>query len=149
MMQQQDYPGSIDEILDDTVKYRKSLIKIMNRFKSFDPWDGTPAEKAAKLYWLHIRLCKIYDKKIYLSWDPAIIMGVESKNGGGWYQHLDRHIHLYGKVSVLTFLHEWGHVLYGSSEYAACWWSINLFRKIFPKNFNKLRHRAQGHLLAA
>jgi len=41
-------------------------------------------------------------------------------------------------------MHEWSHSL-GKGEKEACRWSINLFRKIFPKSYAKLVPK--GHLL--
>jgi hypothetical protein len=143
------YPSSIDEVLDDTITYRKSLIKLMKQYKKYGPWEGKTVEKAAKLYWLHMNLCKIYGANVTISFDPSILLGNETKNGNGWYSPVNSHIHISGKVSVLTFLHEWGHALHGPSERLACWWSINLFRKIFPENYKRLYRRANGHLLSA
>ena len=143
------YPSSIDEILDDTIKYRREVVKAMNKFKSFEPWKGTPFQRAAKLSWLHLEFCKIYGVDTKLTFDPDILCDVEQKSGNGWWDPELNMIHISGKVSILTFLHEWGHNLHGESEFYACWWSINLFRKIFPQNFNKLRNNARGHFLTA
>lgn len=143
------YPSSVEEVLDDTVKYRRDIIRVMNEFKALNPWKGTPRQKAAKLCWLHIQLCESYGTNTSLTFDPEILCDQESKHGNGWYHHGMNNIHICGKISVLTFLHEWGHNLHGASEHLACWWSINLFRKIFPSNFEKLLNNANGHYLAA
>ena len=49
-----------------------------------------------------------------------------------------------GRLSVVTFLHEFGHAL-GYGERGACRWSINLFRRCFPRSF--ARCRQAGHTL--
>jgi len=49
-----------------------------------------------------------------------------------------------GKLSVVTFLHEFAHAL-GRDERGACRWSINLFRSVFPEQYARLR--ADGHTL--
>ena len=144
-----EYPSSIEEVIDDTVKYRSDVIKAMKKFKKLNPWQGSALERAAKLLWLHTHFCKIYGKNTQLTFDYNIFHNQETKNGNGFYSPAYNMIHLQGKVSVLTFLHEWGHNLHGSSEYAACWWSINLFRKIFPGNFKKLLKNSKGHVLIA
>lgn len=143
------YPSSLEEVIDDTVKYRRDVIRVMNEFKSFNPWEGTPRQKAAKLFWLHLQFCEIYGANTSLTFDPEILCEQETQFGNGWCDFEMNNIHISGKVSVLTFLHEWGHNLHGESEHLACWWSVNLFRKIFPRNFNKLRNNARGHFLAA
>lgn len=142
------YPSSVEEVLDDTVKYRRDVICVMNEFKNMNPWKGRPRQKARKLLWLHLHFCRIYGKNTALSFDPEILNNRESKNGNGFYAPALNEICLLGKISVLTFLHEWGHNLHGESEHLACWWSINLFRKIFPDNFNRLQENARGHYLA-
>lgn len=143
------YPSSVEEVLDDTIKYRREVIRAMNSYKDMKPWEGTPFQKAAKMFWLHLQLCEIYGANTSITFDPAILCGRESKTGNGWCDFQIDNIHIIGRVSVLTFLHEWGHRLHGESEHLACWWSINLFRKIFPGSFNKLLENANGHFLAA
>jgi hypothetical protein len=49
-----------------------------------------------------------------------------------------------GKLSVVTFLHEFAHAL-GRDERGACRWSINLFRRAFPEQYARLQ--ADGHTL--
>ena len=47
-------------------------------------------------------------------------------------------------LSVLAYLHEFAHAR-GADERQACHWSINLFRRCFPRSF--ARCRAVGHTL--
>jgi hypothetical protein len=49
-----------------------------------------------------------------------------------------------GRLSVVTYLHEFAHAL-GRDERGACRWSINLFRRVFPEQFARLA--ASGHTL--
>ena len=49
-------------------------------------------------------------------------------------------------LSVVTYLHEFAHSR-GADERQACGWSINLFRRIFPRSYARCRH--QGHMLIA
>lgn len=142
---QPDYPSSVEEVLDDNADYSAELLAIMNRFKVLSPWRGSPLEKAAKYYWLHNQLCLLYRKSIYLTFSDNIFENMETSDGNGAYIPDYEAIVIIGKLSVITFLHEWGHAIYGTSEREACRWSINLFRKIFPKQFAKLA--VNGHLL--
>jgi hypothetical protein len=51
-----------------------------------------------------------------------------------------RTITMVGKLSIITFLHEFAHHLYiFSGEHKARVWSINLFKRVYPKAFDKLR----------
>jgi hypothetical protein len=47
-----------------------------------------------------------------------------------------------GKLSIITLLHEFAHILYGDDEFATQKWAINLFRRIYPRQFEKLVRRA-------
>jgi hypothetical protein len=42
-----------------------------------------------------------------------------------------------GRLSVVTYLHEFAHAL-GHGERGACRWSLNLFRRVFPAQFARL-----------
>ena len=48
-------------------------------------------------------------------------------------------------ASIISALHELGHHLFGPNELEACRWSIQLYAKIFPKEFSKLKWN--GHML--
>lgn len=47
--------------------------------------------------------------------------------------------------SIISTLHELGHVLYGTSELEACRFSVWLFRAAFPRAYDKLVW--EGHML--
>ena len=49
-------------------------------------------------------------------------------SGSSAYCPITDTIRLTGKLSVITFMHEWGHVLKGHSEFEACRWSLRLFQ---------------------
>lgn len=48
-------------------------------------------------------------------------------------------------LSIISLLHEYGHALYGKSEFKACRFSTWLFKATFPKSYAKLVW--QGHKL--
>jgi hypothetical protein len=45
---------------------------------------------------------------------------------------------LEGKLSIITLLHEFAHIIRGSDEVECRKWSMNLFRKVYPKQFARL-----------
>ena len=49
------------------------------------------------------------------------------------------------KPSIISTLHELGHALFGVSELAACSYSVQLFRAVYPRGYDRLTW--QGHLL--
>jgi len=140
------YPASLEEVIKD-VKYKRETLVALRRFKSSNPWKGTFPVRLGKFIQLHNDLCDIYGVNVELFIDPSILEN--SHSGQSNFNPALNAITLHGKLSVLTFLHEWGHVLKGISEYEACIWSVNLFRRVFPDNFDRLRNNARGHFLAA
>mgnify|MGYP003352585187 FL=1 len=112
-----------------------------------DHWRGSFIRRLGKFTQLHQDLCSIYGVDVELLVDPSILEN--SHSGRSNYNPALNAITLHGRLSVLTFLHEWGHVLKGYSEYEACVWSVNLFRRVFPDNFDRLRNNARGHMLVA
>lgn len=61
------------------------------------------------------------------------------------YMRLLNTIVLNKSLSIISFLHEYGHALYGNSELKACRFSVHLFKDAFPKSYAKLQWR--GHML--
>lgn len=141
-----DYPASLDEVVRD-VKYKRETLAALRSFKASNPWRGSFIRRLKKFYRLHNDLCRIYGVDVELFVDPSVLE--DSPSGRSNYNPALNAITLHGRLSVLTFLHEWGHVLKGHSEYEACVWSVNLFRRVFPDNFDRLRGNARGHMLVA
>jgi hypothetical protein len=129
------YPKTVDEILKDKT-YKPETLRALRAFKKQKPWHGDESIRREKFAVLHKALCEVYGKQTRLSFEA------------GWahYSQADDCIFL-PKLSVVTYLHEFAHALYGHSERTACRWSVNLFRRVFPKQFAKCSR--DGHLLRA
>ena len=67
-------------------------------------------------------------------------------SGSSYYNRLDDIIVLQGKASVVTYLHEFAHVL-GRDERGAVRWSVCLFKQVFSEEFAKCHF--EGHMLRA
>lgn len=128
------YPRTVAEVLDDTITYRPAVLAAMRTFRRARPWVGTPRARGAKLRALNDALALAYGIDA-----PRLRTGgtAASYSPGTHTITLDR-------LSVVTFLHEFGHAL-GKNERQTCRWSINLFRRVFPRSFARLR--ARGHML--
>jgi hypothetical protein len=134
------YPQTVKEVLDDSMKFRPKNIEAVLRFKASHPWRGSIEERELKFLRLHQDLCHIYGKRTLLGFGQ--LDGGTSSDSS--YCPADDTVTLRGRLSVVTMLHEWGHVL-GKDEHGACRWSINLFKRCFPKQFVKCAH--DGHML--
>jgi hypothetical protein len=136
------YPSTIAEILDDRKTFKPAALAAVRRFARSRPWRGTLAEKKAKFERLNQELAEAYG----IACPRLIFRGVEDNPtvGNGYYRPAAHTIALIGKLSVVTYLHEFGHAR-GYDERKACRFSVNLFRRAFPQSF--ARCSTMGHVL--
>ncbi len=134
------YPQSLEAALGQPLTFRPSTLRAVQAFACSKPWRGTLEERQAKFQRLHANFCGIYSVK------PMLVFEGDGtgESGGSSFQPGANVITLTGRLSVITLLHEWGHVLKGSSEFEACRWSLRLFQKCFPRSFGRLRW--EGHV---
>jgi hypothetical protein len=137
---QPNYPETVLEVLNPPVKFRPDVVEAVKRFALSKPYRGTLEERMEKFLGLHGELCGIYSKQTRLTF--ADIDGGDS--GGSYYRPATDTITVTGKLSVVTYLHEFAHAL-GRDERGAVRWSVNLFRLCFPRSF--ARCVAVGHVL--
>jgi hypothetical protein len=136
------YPATVAEVLDPSMKYKPAALRAVRGFARGKPWRGTVAQRKAKFCTLNRDLASAYGIR-----EPRLIFqGVEAgaPSGASSYRPAAHAITLTGKLSVLTYLHEFAHAR-GADERQACRWSINLFQRCFPRSF--ARCRAVGHTL--
>lgn len=138
------YPRTVAEVLDSKKQYKPAVLRAVRAFARSKPWRGTVPERQGKFRSLHAALAAAYGV-------PAPILVFETDDavgsGASSYSPATDTIAVCGRLSVVTFLHEWGHRLFGRSERKAVSWSINLFRRCFPKSFAHCGH--DGHMLRA
>jgi len=133
------YPRYGAEVLDDSMRFRRETVRALRRFARRRPWRGTTAEQRIKLAELHGDLCRIYGKRTRLRMRVWRLIN--------WECYLPAEdVIVLPRLSVVSYLHEFAHAL-GRNERGACRWSLNLFRKAFPRSF--ARCHFEGHLLVA
>jgi hypothetical protein len=135
------YPASVQEVLRPRRKYRPAVLRAVKAFARSKPWQGRLSERREKFRAVHLALCQEYGLAV-----PLVFSNFEGFSGGSCYVPATRTILLAGRLSVVTYLHEFGHAL-GKDERQTCIWSINLFRRCFPRSYGRCRHR--GHVLEA
>lgn len=127
------------QILKIDPKVSKKIIRVVNIWKDtyFTKWSKlTNNKKADKLNTLILAIALITNKEI-----PIIKKGDRYK-----YNPETKTIYQNPKKpSIISSLHELAHHFYGKSELKACRWSINIFKKCFPKEYKKLEWK--GHTL--
>jgi hypothetical protein len=138
------YPRTVAEILDDAMTFRPAALRALRAFRRSRPWRGTIQERKAKFLTLNRELARAYGlrrpKLLFRSIAPHA-------EGNGCYIRRPgrRHeITLFGQISVVTYLHEFGHAR-GYDERRAVRFSVNLFRRMFPVSYASLV--PVGHML--
>jgi hypothetical protein len=116
----------------------EQTIKILEKFKQMNPWEGDVGSRISKFNWCFKELKKIYNKEEY-----ALVCSVATEtkfwysSRGSYTDTLGKVIVLKGRLSVITFLHEFAHA-FGMDEEGARQWSKNLFKKVWPEKYEKL-----------
>jgi hypothetical protein len=124
------------------MRFKPAALPAVRDFARSKPWQGTLARRKRKFRRLNRDLAVAYNIA-----EPRLIFQNVEANLPSWasnYRPLTHTITLVGKLSVVTFLHEFAHAR-GYGERQACRWSLNLFRCCFPRSF--ARCRAVGHTL--
>jgi hypothetical protein len=136
------YPATVAEVLDPALTFRPAALRAVRAFARSRPWRGSVGERKQKFRRLNRDLAAAYG----IAEPRLVFQNVEAGAGSGAssYRPACHAITLAGRLSVLTYLHEFAHVR-GADERQACRWSINLFRRCFPRSF--ARCRAVGHTL--
>ena len=127
-------------MLDPPVRFRPSVLAAVKQFARSKPYRGTTDERMTKFRDLHDDLCDIYGRPTLLAFQ--LLDGSDS--GASNYRPTADVITLCGRLSVVTYLHEFAHAL-GRDERGAVRWSVNLFRACFPRSF--ARCAQTGHTL--
>ena len=123
------YPQNLEAALGQPLKFPPETLRAVKSFARSKPWRGTLAERQAKFQQIHADLCRVYgvNPTLQIQGDGT------GDSGSSYYSRGANLIVLAGRLSVITFLHEWGHAVKGGSEFEACRWSLRLFQRCFPR----------------
>jgi hypothetical protein len=140
--------------VNEDLDYKEEAINVMDKWrdeiKPFQPKEFSQVnllERKKKFQWLAEKLAEVYGIR-----KPLVSIGritAETYNaplasGSSNYNRLTHTITMEGKISILTFLHEFGHAR-GFDETDATLWSVNIFKRTFPVSYSKLK--SEGHTL--
>jgi hypothetical protein len=134
------YPATVHEVLDPAMTFNPAALRAVRALAHSKPWRGTLGRRRQKF-----RRCLAALSAAYGIPEPRLdFVGGGGESFASHYEPARHRIVLWGRLSVVTFLHEFAHAR-GADERRACRWSINLFRRCFPRSF--ARCRAVGHTL--
>lgn len=128
------YPQTVAEVLDDQMTFRPAVLRAVRAFAKSKPWRGTLEEQRQKIRGLYAALAAAYGLPM-----PKLVFGGNDEGDSGRSCCIPSMgtVILRGRTSAITALHEFGHIL-GKDERGACKWSLNLFRRCFPRSWRRL-----------
>ena len=139
------YPSTVAECLSDRAKFRRGVVAAAREFRRVGPWRGALEERKRKFRRLNGALAAAYGMPVpelrFAGIDGSFSGASSCRRRGTGRPAV---ITMRGRLSVVTYLHEFAHAL-GRDERGACRWSINLFRRVFPEQYARLQ--ADGHTL--
>lgn len=139
-MYRANYPATVAEVLSDTITYKPEVLRAMRALKRAKPYRKGKVEQAELLRAAMHAFCDAYGMR-----RPRLVCQWRGGDSGSSFYRPSQHmICLTGRFSVVTFLHEFAHAR-GYDERQAVRWSVNLFRRIFPRLFAQCRQ--VGHTL--
>lgn len=113
------------------------VLEALRRFKEMGPWSGNIEQRKMKFQWLHDRFNEIFGRRVSLHFEVPNDIKLWYFSGSSYYSPLTDSIHLKGRLSVITFMHEWGHAI-GLGQREAQEWAVGLFKTVFPEKMANL-----------
>jgi hypothetical protein len=121
-------PDSVQDVIDDNATFEPAVLAAVKTLRRSHAWQGTPEERLAKqqaccdailaAYGLEPVTLALRGHRVY-KWDAE-----------------KRVLQLGEHLSVVTFLHAMAAVR-GANAFGRFRWSINLFRRVFPRSFER------------
>lgn len=131
--------------MPDLYKGKKNeLVLALVELRNMRPWSGTIVQQKEKYVWIFRKMCSIYNLTGYkIAFNlPKSRLNFHS-SGSSHYVPRRKTIVLEGRLSIITFLHEFGHIFY-RDENKAQQFAIGLFKEIFYEKFISLTGSMNG-----
>ena len=138
------YEEIIRDVNQNPVTLKSATVSATQRYKASKPWRGTLEERKSKLLVFHAELCDLYNKGTELQFGIISDNAPSGSSGESYYSPMGDAIMIVNKFSVLTYLHEFAHVLFGADQRRATRWSCSLFKEVFPKDWARLNPSEEG-----
>ena len=127
---------SEDDVLDENKTYKPETVSALYAFKKEKTFKLNEHERYAKMQEFVIKLSEIYEIEPVVR---IIRRNSDHVDSAGSCANPDtKTICMSGPLSIITLLHEFAHIKGIEEELAAQKWAVNLFRKVYPKQFARL-----------
>jgi hypothetical protein len=124
---------TVAALVNDRKTFKPEVITAAKAYARSKPWQGTIEERQTKLKTFHEALCAAYELTIGIEF---VELRAEAVTGGVAVSRDPLQIVLQGKVSVVNYLHAFAKAR-GVGPRERFSWSINLFKRCFPKSFDR------------
>lgn len=119
-----------EQSCDITGKYKTGVIGSVMLFKRDCPYASGDENRWDGLCKLTSLLNNIYGITPSLAW----VNSEDSHSFNSYYNKTDDVIVMVGRLSIITFLHEYAHAR-GMDEKQANAWSMGLFKRVYPQSY--------------
>lgn len=123
-----DLPQRVEDVLDDNATFEPAALAAVRELARAKPWQGDDAARLEKLNACAARLAAAYGHEVWtvrLGSAPAVDQSAR--------------VVVLTKPSVVTFLHFMA-AARGLSPFGCFRWSVNIFRRCFPRSFARCEH---------
>ena len=134
------YPTQ-EEIMNDPPTHKPAVISLVRDWKKNVWREAKTGEPQARYLALESLVKRLASEGYQRPVEVAFVADAPSC----YYMPTQNRIVINSSLSIISSLHELAHHLFGPSETQACRWSVHLFRKAFPRAFERLEVR--GHTL--
>jgi hypothetical protein len=121
---------SVADVLDDGATFEPAALAAVRGLARGKTWQGTDAERLAKFNECAAALAAAYR---FQAWTVALADAAHPASIDE-----EHHVLTVDRLSVVTFLNFMGHAR-GHDAVGALRWSINIFRRCFPRSFARMR----------
>ena len=151
----------INAILDDAMTYKPEVIRALRTFKKAKTWkpEVTGDARLACMQTMVDSMATAYNMQpiavvvdserahVHARFMDALnrmtgtlppVEGNAPVSGASCADTEARQICMTGKLSIITLLHEFAHIRFGTDELKCQRWAVNLFRKVYPRQFGQL-----------
>lgn len=119
---------------------RNEVIVLLQEFKATNPWQGKIIERKEKFIFLHKKLNELFGKNVKLDFDIPTRFRRWTNSGNSEWDRVENKIILRGRLSVVTYIHEYFHAL-DFNQTDAQKGATELFKEVFPEKYEKLLNR--------
>lgn len=124
---------TVEQLIDDRKQYPEAVSEATKALARAKPWRGTDEERIQKLHAYHCALNAVYETEYGLE---VHSLSADAATGGIQIDRTTETIVITGKISIVNYMHAYT-LARGAGRREAFKWSLNLFKRCFPRSFER------------